>query len=881
MTIQEKDISKDKNLHAMVDKLESMVKSICCGTDNTQGQSVTRYEGFIDSKDTKGTQKLTERLMNKNKTCRDGKFTDRCNTVMVDSNILFVPILDMELRELLDGLMNVGAKVDTKCGQAWDDYFTEDDRRTESTAYFSALDGEVETKSSQESSRFKGQLSNHEQTEKLLAATAGYNTYIGSNEKRQARSLLDDEVSPGSSPRNDMVDKSKSHDGRYEMVQSGTFDILVRNKQAELRAMLAKKDHDGKGTFHSELEILNNKITAAIDKFHLASPKETRSSHIIASDGASKSFVEKFEVSDTSVEEWSMKSSKSQLSYGDEAALHRIETKDSTMDVPKFGVGKFSESYKYFSPEKVPSVDTAAEIEQMDKLVAEALQIKFTEQDRGINSSQSFSSDIPDRSPSISPFHPDLFMNEVVTNNSLIEGDSDDGHVEKEKFENAWAHNSNIGQATEEKKEEELEDRGTSRQSTFQQQKYSAFSSPSPRSNDTSKEDPTQNLNGDATEKHSFKAILLTSETKGSSSSNNEDSESQNSYEADNELVEMSPQKNMKIKNSSMSVATDTSSVTDHTTRTLRSNTCNIFNITRLSVENQVKMDHSMTELAKVIFRESKIQLPPAFIILPYELELRDGEVLFDKDLALDLGERFLDVIRASSFIRRKVCSEEGIGDGIEDYSRNLDNLRRSIEKMFKLYSQYEMRLYLVDEYDGFPVIPSSTTGSPYPLKISYDHLQTLFPLMHLCVLLSRTWNGLDGLARILTGNQLTVNLSLAWTPANGAKETKFDPVLHTDEIRVIREALKIYSSSIYHKEKAVSPEITCLTKLLTNSDATNHFCSLVRVVDGWGSTLWTSAENLAEMREDASPENLLHSLNRQEAERKEYQAKEESVSIY
>ena len=90
--------------------------------------------------------------------------------------------------------------------------------------------------------------------------------------------MLDDELSPALSTRNrsDMVDKSKSRDGLHEEEHSIAFDVLVRNKQTELRKMLTTKDYDGRYSFQSELDHLNDKITTTIDRFHLGSPRNEK-----------------------------------------------------------------------------------------------------------------------------------------------------------------------------------------------------------------------------------------------------------------------------------------------------------------------------------------------------------------------------------------------------------------------------------------------------------------------------------------------------------------------------------------------------------------------------------------------------------------------------
>ena len=602
-----------------------------------------------------------------------------------------------------------------------------------------------------------------------------------------------------------------------------------------------------------------------------------------------------FKIPETSVEELSIKKSQSQLSYGEQGELQRNDTKDSTMEVPKFGIANFSASYKYFSPEKVPSIDTAAEIEFMDNVVAKSLKLEYCKQDIEVGSdNHSFEIETPERSPSISPEHPDL-------NRDVYKANKGVSYDANKNFESIWDNNNKeINQNLFASKEEHSGDYavGFDKQPTGSPtipNVESGLSAPSPAFDpiaivDTLKGVDSRIEKSDAIVtniKMPFKPILLESDKNKAYSmkdirSDFKDDESKHSYEEDDEIAIVSSRKKTQTTLSScVSIGTDTSSVSQITTKTARSNMSNVFNITRLTAESQTKMDHSLTELIKVIFRESKVQVPSSFIILPYEFTTMNGIITFDKELSVALGERLLDVIRASSFIRKRNCSEDELGDGVDDYTRNINNLRRSIDKLLKFYSQYELRMYLVDEFDGFPIIPHEYMQSPYPLKVPNDCVQNLFPLMHLSVILSRTWNGLDGLARILTGNQLSVDLSLAWTPANGAKETKMDPVVHADEIRVIREALKLYSSSVYHREKTSSPEMSCLNEFYRIHDSKNTYCNMIRVLDAWGSTLWTSAENLAEMREEASPESLLNYLNYQRQEREDLRLKDQSVSYY
>jgi len=779
--------------------------------------------------------------------------------------------------------MKKGAELDAKCGEAWDKNYAEtemstSERQSTNTDYYSAIGEETEMSNEVELIDAKS----YEATEKILADSAHYNRFVVNGQGLLSRSLLDEEESTPSP-----VHHSKSM-GDQDVEHSDSFDVLVRNHQAELRHMLTENETEG--SLQTELEVLNGKISAAIEKFNLESTTNnlnsmpegenlekleqwsTDSSEDILMEGKDLTNIKTKEESLENDDQWSTDGSANN-SIEDKRHLKKCNSNSS------FGIAKFSESFKYFSPEKknLPS-DTAAE--SVTGVLKKDL--KYTVVTTEL-----------DRSPSTSPAHSLLNRD-----SSSMEEDIPGYEIVKQAtFEKAWQ-----GEYKRQSEDEfSIEDDKTVQSSNKVESDAKLFDDMPIISISQTKSCLTDANNSVNEEK---KEVDIDQHNLGNMPSINEQS-NQSDFSANRLILCPTDEKisfpvvgnnsNDKGKNESATISRATSSVASIMTEpsvishlSSRSISKNVFNVTRLSCRAQAKFDNSVTELGKIAFRESKISVPSTFVILPYEMEWdRDGTLRFldgasEKDV-LNLGERILDIIRASGFIRSQDVAEDNPGTGEDDYLRNIENLRRSIDKFLKLYSKNECYLYLVDEYNGNPIIPFEVGSSIYPLNITLSSLKTLFPLMHLNVLLARGWQGLNGLSKILCGYKLSADAKCSWIPANGPlhAQQSFDPVMFTDEIRVIREALELHSESINRsKNRLASPELTCLTRLLDDADSLRNYSGLVRAVDSWGSILWTTEQSIVEIREDASPESILGVLNEWTDMSESNRLKDESVSF-
>ena len=810
--------------------------------------------------------------------------------------------------------MREGAKADAKCGQVWDDYFANDDdydRKTESTDYYSAIGGN-ESKDSVKNINL-GELSAHQQTEKMLEATVDYTEYTGQDgihlENRLSRSLLDDEISPATSPRHAPNHvKCKSYDEMNNIKHSETFDVLVRRQQAKLKKVSSENEEkERQESFESELSSLNKKITAAIDSFHLKSSSESgrNTGNVDYEKSESEKqdvVVENWDISQDSAE-WSSKDMSSHNSmYNDESQQKpdkRVVDEKST-----FGIANFSESFDYFSPDK----------DEAGREARHVLKARNTS-----NTCEGSDITIPERSPSISPIHPDLHASESKETNEehytqdYAENKFSVEKVKEEEFDKVWDEKEllraledvdeskvvkTVSLATNFNSEDFVKNEGSESEGIAESKSENHNESTTENVSSLIELDMTskkyaeiRNSNDVMADKVGFQPILSSSEKAMNSLSTPSkckefsDSSDNNNYEADYDRDHGKEIEDVKKSSSGASVITDASSATQNSMRS--SNTSmNVFNLTRLSTEAQARFDHSAAELGKVVFKESKIHIPSSFVILPYILSRgENGQIVInekDKALIEPLGERLLDVVRAASFIRKRDDSVGEPGNGFDDYSRNIGSLRRSLEKLFKFYEPHTLRLYLLDEITFIPIVPFTTDEAVYPITIQYETLPKLVPIMHLSILLSKTWNGYKGLTQMITGQGLFNGLPSLQSNNIGSFNTStedIDPAMHTDEVRVTREALGLFSPSAYHKEKSKSPEITSLSKIYDRFDPSGSYCGLVRIVDAWGSSLWTTERNLAEIRDDSSPENLLHYINNQRKRENGIRLKEESVS--
>jgi len=160
---------------------------------------------------------------------------------------------------------------------------------------------------------------------------------------------------------------------------------------------------------------------------------------------------------------------------------------------------------------------------------------------------------------------------------------------------------------------------------------------------------------------------------------------------------------------------------------------------------------------------------------------------------------------------------------------------------------------YLVDEYEGIPIVELDT---PYPheadCKIS-ELLQNTLPLMHLSALYMRGVAGsVTGLVKLIF-EAAYPHIPPSWSAAASGLEHVFDEERIVMEVKLLRGAI----SDLYGN-KRVNPldDIHFLQEYLQTFDPLNTYANLKRVTSG-ESSLWTSDKGLEKINDLASASSI------------------------
>jgi hypothetical protein len=164
--------------------------------------------------------------------------------------------------------------------------------------------------------------------------------------------------------------------------------------------------------------------------------------------------------------------------------------------------------------------------------------------------------------------------------------------------------------------------------------------------------------------------------------------------------------------------------------------------------------------------------------------------------------------------------------------------------------------LYLVDEYEGVPIVSTSGTIA-YPIEVTEKVTEMVargLPFMHLCMLYARGVSGdASGLVKLIF-EAAYPHIPPSWAEAaNGLSHSLVDPEIK-EEVRVLREATANLYPSIGSRS---IDDLRFFQAYFERVDVKRYFAHLERVTNGEAS-IWTNASGVEQMEQLAKSHGLV-----------------------
>ena len=182
--------------------------------------------------------------------------------------------------------------------------------------------------------------------------------------------------------------------------------------------------------------------------------------------------------------------------------------------------------------------------------------------------------------------------------------------------------------------------------------------------------------------------------------------------------------------------------------------------------------------------------------------------------------------------------------------------------------------LYLVDEYNGIPVVDS---GSLYPILIN-ERIAQVFEhtllMMHMCAMSAcGVAGGIAGLVKLIF-EAAYPHIPPSWALAGAGVPHKFDKASFTRDIMLLREATSLAFGS---ERVSGLDDLRFLQTFLELSDRNSTYANLTRVTNG-ESAIWTTIAGAEEIEKKAATERFDDACLADERKQQRYREQEERV---
>ncbi|KAF0716743.1 Aste57867_2689 [Aphanomyces stellatus] len=241
-----------------------------------------------------------------------------------------------------------------------------------------------------------------------------------------------------------------------------------------------------------------------------------------------------------------------------------------------------------------------------------------------------------------------------------------------------------------------------------------------------------------------------------------------------------------------------------------------------LRFDQQVKqLVLAKEDIMRGMFEATEVTIPTSFVILPVDLTKREGTLAGNTSKDLD------DLL---TFMCKKAFE---IGAGIANAIK---------DKTACIPMEEPMYLYLVDEVDGAPVVPTKS-GQVYPVRIdilSPQFLAAATPYLQTGLRLLRGINTVQTLAKCIgisnpAGSLVKIGIQMVEAAQKKSSVMDFD---------VVQAALQAESETPVPVQRIRGAALRELERFFKAKDQFEDFAGLRRTYTADGHALWTSAEN-------------------------------------
>jgi hypothetical protein len=307
----------------------------------------------------------------------------------------------------------------------------------------------------------------------------------------------------------------------------------------------------------------------------------------------------------------------------------------------------------------------------------------------------------------------------------------------------------------------------------------------------------------------------------------------------------------------------------------------------------QTRIHLSPTEIIRgMMGRKTAIATPCSVVLLPYNLCRNKDSFLTpstkkDVEMAERMGAELLGLSKACYFanamkeaigsskklkahmwsstevLRVLDLSSDDFGDVqsemVELAARHVEAFRdnpmviatklvqQSVRRILSCFDDSKVFLYLVDEFNGVPVVRGYDDGL-FPIEVSEEDrdevLQRGILLMHLsCMYVRGVEQGISGLVRLIF-EAADPHVPPSWVEASKGLKHNLDEVAIVNELRILQDALSEMFST---RHNIHDDDLAFIRDYLSEVDPTRTVANMRRVTAG-GACLWTTVGGAEEI---------------------------------
>jgi hypothetical protein len=173
--------------------------------------------------------------------------------------------------------------------------------------------------------------------------------------------------------------------------------------------------------------------------------------------------------------------------------------------------------------------------------------------------------------------------------------------------------------------------------------------------------------------------------------------------------------------------------------------------------------------------------------------------------------------------------------------------VQQSVRRVLSCFDDNKVFLYLVDEFNGVPVVRGYGDGL-FPIEVSEEDrdeiLQRGILLMHLsCMYVRGVEQGISGLVKLIF-EAADPHVPPSWIEASKGLKHNLDEVAIANELRMLQDALSEMFSTRHHIH---DDDLAVIRDYLSEVDPTRSVANMRRVTAG-GACLWTTVSGAEEI---------------------------------